>query len=59
MTVSKTYQVDSRALAVRLVAATSRHVGRIAARGKVPTPAQKRLINKLRAVNLTLQNPSR
>lgn len=47
-------QVDSRALACRIVQAIAREQGRIALRGK-PTLGEKRRINKLRALSLVLK----
>lgn len=52
----KTYQVDSRALAARVVMACARHAGRVEARGKGRSPAEKRHINRLRALAVVLNN---
>lgn len=46
-------QVDSRALAAKIVAHVAREQGRIALRGKA-TPGEKRRINKLRALAIVL-----
>ena len=46
-------QVDSRALAARIVAKVAREQGRILCRGKA-TAGEKRRINKLRALAIAL-----
>ena len=48
-----TKQVDSRALAARIVAHVAREQGRIVLRGKA-TAGEKRRINKLRALAIVL-----
>ena len=52
----KGYRVDSRALAVKLAARIARYGAEIEKRGNGATVAEKRKLNKLRALRLTLDN---
>ena len=51
----KTYRVDSYALAARLAAKVAREGDKLIAKGVAATPAEKRTVTKLRALNCILR----